>query len=246
MSKRVVWGLISTLLVLVIAVIVFVILTPNSTNDESDNITRINLEEDVKQVSVLGTIKEDAVEKAVVDNATMTIGTKTIDVSDGTYATDGVAEGTQTVKISSPNHDDFEAPFEIKSGINRITFILTLTPGETLRRWFESEKSGDYSTSHKYAHPAAKAVYSKETYVKDKEDLANQGIKLVSFDIGQSRMIPEWTYPKTGKVYNDVVEVDVVQVLEQITDAQTKQLSQDVQIHLVWDGGRWKNFPMAK
>lgn len=216
----------------------------NSGSRESKRALEIKIKKDaLKDSGFFGTITEDAVSAQKVSDATINVGGKSKTVKKGVFSFNDVPKGKQVIKIEAPGHEDLELSMDIKKSTN-VSFVLLLTPEETIRRWFEAEKAGDYDQAYKYTHPDAQATYSKADYIKDRKNLAEKGMKLIAFTPGQTRFIESWTFPTNGKKYTTVAEVDITQTFGSSgkdSDRNAESTS-EVKIHLVNDGNHWKNF----
>lgn len=192
---------------------------------------------------LFGDVSEDAVApKNIV--ATVSInGKKSRTAKDGEYEIPQVKPGKHVLRVKARDHELFEKEIEVFKGRNRASVRLSLTPEETVARWFMAYKLGRYEQAYEYVHPEDQEAVTKDEYKGFFEDLMERrGLDVVDYSVGESRSREEWINVDSGRLYRDIVEVDTTMVFLSEENAEKRRFEEKLTIHMAKVDRQWKGF----
>ena len=196
-----------------------------------------------RKATIFGEVREEAVAPETV-TAAVSVGGKSSRVnSKGEYEIKDVSPGLRTLRVESSDHETFEKEVEIVKGRNRADIPISLTPEETLRRWFDAYKQEKYDEAYEYVHPEDKAQVSEDEYVEFFKNFINsRKLKIVSVDVGKAKMLDKWTNTATQKVYPGIAEIETTVIFSSTASGSAKQSEEKVTMHLAKTDRQWKGF----
>ena len=199
-------------------------------------------------VVLQGSVIENSISPKKIKDLTITIGNKEFNVDGDEFEIVGVERGEQNVKVEADGFESFERVGDIKKGTNTMAVTLSLTPEETMKRWFRAEDTGDFDKAYKYAHPDMETIFNKDAYLNDRKSSNEKGIAIESLKLNGAVIISEWKLPLNNKTYVGVAELDTLIMFKGKTSESANSDASDPnklvgKSHLVKVDGKWKMFP---
>jgi len=196
-----------------------------------------------RKATVFGVVEEDAVAPETF-RATVFIDGKSSRANErGEYSISEVSPGRHTLTVEAADHEKFQKEIEVIRGRNRADVLISLTPQETLERWFAAYKLGRYEEAYEYVHPEDKALVSEKEYADFfKNFFSARKIKIVSFEVGEPKILDRWLNASTEQVYRGIAEADVTMTFSSTKSGSAIQSEEQVKMHLAKVNRQWKGF----